>query len=245
MLFKNKIALVTGASRGIGYEAALQMGAAGAQVIAISRTQGGLEKLDDAIQAAGGKPAVLVPLDLKDFAALDRLGGTLYERFGHLDILLGNGAILGPLSPISHLEPKMFEDTLATNLTANYRLIRSLDPLLKAAKAARVAFMSSGASWNTRAYWGLYGLTKAGLDALVRSYAAELADTPIKVNVFNPGPIATKMRAQAMPGEDPLTLDSPAQAASFLLKLLSEECQETGKVLDYPSKQFKSFQHPA
>jgi NAD(P)-dependent dehydrogenase (short-subunit alcohol dehydrogenase family) len=245
MMFTDKIAVVTGASRGIGYEAALQMGAAGAQIVAIARTQGGLEKLDDAILAAGGKPAVLVPIDLKDFAALDRLGGTLYERFGHVDILLGNGAILGPLSPLSHIEPKMWEDTFAINVTANYRLIRSLDTLLKAAPAARVAFMSSGASWNTRAYWGLYGATKAAIDALVRSYAAELNDTPIKVNAFNPGPIATKMRAQAMPGEDPDTLDTPLQAAKFLLQLLSEDCKETGKLLDYPSKSFKSFQNPA
>jgi NAD(P)-dependent dehydrogenase (short-subunit alcohol dehydrogenase family) len=243
-MLKGQIAVVTGASRGIGYELALKLAAHGAHIVAVARTQGGLEALDDKIKELGGS-ATLVPMDLKDYAAIDRLGGSLYDRYGKLDIFVGNGAILGPISPIAHIEPKMWDDTIATNITANYRLIRSFDSLLKAAPAARVAFMSSAAAWKGTAYWGLYGATKAAIDALTRAYASETIDTAIRVNAFNPGPIRTKMRAQAMPGENPLTLDTAEQAAAELLSLCLPSCISHGMIFDYPSKQFLRYRAPS
>lgn len=243
-MLKNQIAVVTGASRGIGYELALKLAEKGAHIVAVARTQGGLEALDDKIKSVGGT-ATLVPLDLKDFPAIDRLGGTLYDRYGKIDIFVGNGAILGPISPLAHIEPKMWDDTIATNVTANYRLIRSFDMLLKAAPAGRVAFLSSAASWKGSAYWGLYGATKAAVDALTRAYASETVESNIRVNAFNPGPIRTKMRAQAMPGENPLTLDTAEQAAQELLQLCLPSCVAHGMIYDYPGKQFLRYRAPS
>jgi len=232
-----KIALVTGASRGIGRAVALELAKAGAHVVALARTVGGLEELDDQIQKIGGS-ATLVPLDIKDFDALDRLGASLHERFRKLDVLVGNAGQLGSLSPLGHIDPKTWDDVMAVNVTANWRLIRSLDPLLKASDAGRGVFISSGVARNVRAYWGLYAASKAALEVIVRAYAGELERTNVKVNLFNPGPIRTRMRAKAMPGEDPMTLDTPEQAAEAILQLCLPDCTESGKIYDYPKKKF-------
>ena len=232
-----KIALVTGASRGIGRATALELAKAGAHVVALARTVGGLEELDDEIQKTGGS-ATLVPLDIKDFTALDRLGASLYERFKKLDVLVGNAGQLGTLSPIGHIDPKTWDDVIAVNVTANFRLIRSLDPLLRASDAGRAVFITSGVARNVRAYWGLYAASKAALDAIVLAYAGELGKTNVKVNLFNPGPIRTRMRAKAMPGEDPLSLDTPEQAAEAILPLCLPSCMENGKIYDYRKKEF-------
>ena len=243
-----KIALVTGASRGIGRATALALAAQGAHVVAVARTQGALEALDDDIRAQNPKAsATLVPLDLADHDALDRLGQSIYERWGRLDALVGNAALLGPLSPLSHISPKIFAEVMAVNVTANWRLIRALDPLLRAAPAGRVAFLTSGVASRaeTRAYWGLYAASKAALDLLARTYAAETATTAVKVMLVNPGKMRTRMRAAAMPGEDPLTLPTPEALAPKLLQMLSPEWRETGKLYDFPTDKVLSFQDPA
>jgi NAD(P)-dependent dehydrogenase (short-subunit alcohol dehydrogenase family) len=238
-----RIALVTGASRGIGAALARALAAQGAHVVAVARTQGGLEELDDAIRAGGGT-ATLVPLDLTDYAGIDRLGGALNERYGRLDVLVGNAGTLGVLSPLGHVEPKVWDEAVAINVTANWRLIRSMDSLLRASDAGRAVFVSSGAASNIRAYWGPYAVTKAALEALARSYAAETANTPVRVNLVNPGATRTRMRAAAMPGEDPLTLDTPEQVAAEIVKLCLPDFSETGKLYDYPSRTLKSFRRP-
>jgi NAD(P)-dependent dehydrogenase (short-subunit alcohol dehydrogenase family) len=232
-----KIALVTGASRGIGRATALELAKAGAHVIALARTVGGLEELDDEIQKIGGS-ATLVPLDIKDFTALDRLGASLFDRFKKLDVLVGNAGQLGTLSPLGHIDPKTWDDVIAVNVTANFRLIRSLDPLLRASDAGRAVFITSGVARNVRAYWGLYAASKAALDAIVLAYAGELGKTNVKVNLFNPGPIRTRMRAKAMPGEDPMTLDTPEQVAEAILPLCLPSCTENGRIYDYREKRF-------
>ncbi len=234
--FEGKIALVTGASRGIGYQLALELGKRGAHVVAVARTVGGLEDLDDAIQAAGGR-TTLVPLDLKDAEGLDRLGAAIYERWGKLDILAANAGILGVLSPLGHVEPKVWDDVMAINVTANWRLIRSLDPLLRQSTAGRAIFMSSGAAHKCKPFWGPYSVSKAALEALVRTYVAETEKTAIKSNLVNPGPMRTAMRAKAMPGEDPETLPQPVEIVPYLLELLSEENTASGALFDFPSKE--------
>lgn len=232
-----KIALVTGASRGIGRAVALELAKAGAHIVATARTVGGLEELDDEIRKLGSA-ATLVPLDIKDFPALDRLGASLFERFNKLDVLVGNAGQLGSLTPVGHIEPKTWDDVMAVNLTANYRLIRSLDPLLRASDAGRAVFITSGVARHVRAYWGLYAASKAALDALVIAYAGELGKTNVKANLFSPGPIRTRMRAKAMPGEDPMTLDTPEQVAEALLPLCLPSCAVNGKIYDYRTKAF-------
>ncbi len=238
-----RIALVTGASRGIGAAVAELLAAAGAHIVAVARTTGGLEALDDRIREKGGT-ATLVPLDLMDYDGIDRLGGALYERFGKLDILVGNAGLLGPLSPLGHIDPKQWENVLAVNVTANWRLIRSMDPLLRRSDAGRAVFISSGAATNVRAFWGPYSVSKAALDALVRTYAEETRTTPVRVNLFNPGPTRTKMRAQAMPGEDPMTLPTPEEIAAHIVKLVDPALSETGMLYDAKPARFLSFQRP-
>ena len=241
---ENRIALVTGASRGIGREIAKALAAAGAHVIALARTQGGLEELDDEIKAAGGS-ATLVPLDITDFDALDRLGLSIYERWGKLDILVGNGAILGPVGPLNHIDPKNFERVMAVNVTANYRLIRSMDPLLRASDAGRAIFITSSAGSNTYAYWGCYGASKAALDLMARDWAEEIRNiTKIKVMLVNPGRTRTKMRAEAAPGEDPATLPHPSEITPHIVEMASPGWQETGKLFDFPTKKLLRFQPP-
>lgn len=242
---EGKIALVTGASRGVGAAAALALAKAGAHIVAVARTVGGLEELDDAIQADGGGGATLVPLDLKDYEGIARLGASLYERYQRLDVLVGNAGILGPVSPLGHVQPKAWDDVIAVNVSANWHLIRCMDPLLQRSEAGRVVFVSSGASWKAHAYWGPYAVSKAALDMLARTYAAETVSGRIRVNVFNPGPTRTRMRADAMPGEDPMTLDTPEQVAATIVPLCLPQFNETGKLYDYPRRKLLQFREPA
>ncbi|WP_319529097.1 SDR family NAD(P)-dependent oxidoreductase [uncultured Cohaesibacter sp.] len=241
---EGRLAVVTGASRGIGWQAALALAREGAHIVAIAKTVGALEELDDAIKAMGGA-ATLVPVDLMDYDAIDRLGAALFERWGKLDILLGNAGLLGSVSPIGHLDPvKDWDKVLGVNLTANWRLIRSLDPLLRRSDAGRALFMTSGAPHKCKPYWGIYSVSKAGLEALVRTYAGEIEQTNVKVNCFNPGPVRTGMRAKAMPGEDPMTLPHPSELAPHILECLLPECQESGRMYDFPSKSWKDYGSP-
>jgi len=228
-----KIALVTGASRGIGYATALALARDGAHVVAVARTVGGLEELDDAIRAAGGSPATLVPLDLKDYDGIARLAAALNERYRRLDILVGNAGILGPLSPLGHVPPKEWDDVIAVNVTANWHFIRTMDPLLRLSDAGRVVFLTSGVGAKPRAYWGPYAISKAALDALARTYAAETMTTNVRVNLLNPGPTRTRMRAAAMPGEDPMSLKTAEPVADKIVELCLPELQETGKLYDF------------
>src|ERR1700749_603200 len=217
---EGRVALITGASRGIGRAASLALANAGAHVILVARTVGGLEDADDDIKKAGGH-ATLVPLDLKDFAALDRLGASLYERWGKLDAFLGNAGALGAISPLSNLEPKTFQELLDVNVTANWRLIRSLDPLLRRSDAGRVLFMTSGAARKHTPFWGGYAMAKAALESLALTYAAECEGTNVRVNLLSPGPLRTAMRARAMPGEDPRSLQPPESVTPLSVDLLS------------------------
>jgi NAD(P)-dependent dehydrogenase (short-subunit alcohol dehydrogenase family) len=241
----NRIALVTGASRGIGYATALAIAKAGAHVVAVARTVGGLEELDDAIRAATGQSATLVPLDLKDYPGIDRLGQALRERFGRLDVLLGNAGILGPLSPLGHVDAKTWDEVMAVNVTANWRLICGMDPLLRLSDAGRAVFISSGVAALALAYWGPYAVSKAALETLARTYAAETATTTVRVNLFTPGPIRTRIRAQAFPGEDPMTLETADKVADSLVALCLPSMQETGKLYDYRDGKFLQFRPPS
>lgn len=229
---KDRLALITGASRGIGRAVALSLAAEGAHVILVARTVGGLEDVDDEIQKAGGK-ATLVPLDLTDYDGLDRLGATIFERWGKLDILVGNAGILGPLTPVGHISPDEWDKVMAVNVTANWRLIRSLDPLLRRSDAGRAVFVTSGAAQKCRPYWGPYSATKAALNAIVKTWANETLKTDMKINLLSPGPVATKMRAKAMPGEDPDTLTRPSDLAALFLDLVSPECTRHGDIVSY------------
>ena len=228
----DRIAVVTGASRGIGRAVALELGKAGAHVVALARTVGGLEELDDEIKASGGS-ATLVPLDMKDFPALDRLGAHIYERWGRLDILIGNAGILGKLTPIGHVEPKLWDEVMAVNVTANWRLIRSLDPLLRMAPAGRAVFMTSGAATSAPAYWGPYSVSKAALEVLVKTWAAETSKNDLAINLVNPGPIRTRMRRQAMPGEDPEALPTPEDFATAMMELVEPSLTWSGEIFDF------------
>ncbi len=224
--------MVTGASRGIGRAAAIALGAAGAHVICIARTVGGLEETDDAIVKAGGT-ATLVPLNLKDFAAIDRLGASIFERWGRLDAFLGNAGVLGVLTPLAQLDPKIFTELTDINITANWRLIRSLDPLLRQSDAGRVLFVTSGAAAKHTHYWGGYAMSKAALESLALTYAAECEVGKVKVNLLNPGAIRTAMRAKAMPGEEPSTLKRPEELAPLIVELLSPSSQKNGERINF------------
>ncbi|MBV8850786.1 MAG: SDR family NAD(P)-dependent oxidoreductase [Methylobacteriaceae bacterium] len=241
-----RVALVTGASRGIGRAIALELARSGAHVIALARTQGALEELDDDIRR-GGSEATLVPCDVKDFAALDRLGAAIYERWKKLDIFVGNAGMLGPVTPLAHVDPKQWDDVFAVNVTANWRLIRSLDALLRASETGRVVLISSGAGHKEKfaPYWGPYAVSKAALDAIVRTYAAETMNVSlVKVMAANPGPLRTRMRAQAMPGEDPQTLRTPEDFAPKVLAMCRPDWADTGKVYDFPQDRVLVFQAP-
>ena len=223
-LLSGRVALITGASRGIGRAAALAISRAGAHVILVARTVGGLEEVDDEIKQQGGE-ATLVPLDLKDFDGLDRMGAAIFERWGKLDVLLGNAGTLGIM------QPKTWDELIAVNVSANYRLLRSADPLLQRSDAGRALFISSGVARNPRPFWGGYAASKAALESLVLTYAAECASTNVKVNLFNPGATRTKMRAQAMPGEDPMSLPSPEDIAPQIVELLLPSCVKNGELI--------------
>ena len=218
---KDRIALVVGASRGIGHEAALALARAGAHMVAAARTQGALEELDDAIYAATGKHATLIPFDMVDGGAIDRLGGALFERFGRLDVWVNAAATLGAegLAPVSHADPRQFAKIERTNFTAVYRLIRSLEPLLKLSDAARVIHLTTSVATAPRAFWGAYAATKAGAEVLMKCWADETETMPIRICVLNPGGMRTQMRAQAFPGEDPETLPHPSEIAPLIIEL--------------------------
>ena len=235
-----KVVLITGASRGIGYAAGIEAAKRGAHVIAVARTVGGLEELDDAIQAIGGS-TTLVPLDLRDGEAIDRLGAAIFERWGHLDGLVANAGQLGVLSPVAHIKPDDFDKVIAVNVTANYRLLRSLDVLLRQSEAGRAVFVSSGSARSARPFWGLYAASKAALDALVKSYAGEIATTQARANIFYPGIVRTAMRAKAMPGEDPNTLPTPAEVAPRLIDMLSPSLTENGRLFDVGTGAFEDI----
>jgi NAD(P)-dependent dehydrogenase (short-subunit alcohol dehydrogenase family) len=240
----SRIALVTGGSRGIGYALAIALAREGAHVIATARTPGGLEELDDAIKAVGGT-ATLVPLELRDTEGIGRLAVALNERYGKLDILVGNAALGASNSPLDHFEPKEWETVMAVNVTANWHLIRHMHPLLLRSDAARVVFMTSGAAANPRAYRGLYSTTKGALEAMARTYANETVSTPIKVNLHAPGPTRTRMRAAVAPGEDPMTLPAAETVAETIVPMCLPSFQETGKIYDYRAAKLNSFSSPA
>jgi len=225
-----RLALVTGASRGIGAAIAKALAAEGAHVVLTARTVGGLEEVDDAIRGAGGK-ATLAPVDLTDGDKIDVLGASIFQRFGKLDILIGNAGMLGGLSPLPHVDPKAWERAFKLNVHANFRLIRSFDPLLRASDAGRAVFVTSGAARRVTPYWGVYSATKLALEQLVLTYAAEVANTNLKVNLFSPGATASRMRAEAMPGEDPASLPQPDDVAPKILPLLSPACTAHGQTL--------------
>ena len=231
--YEGRLIAITGASRGIGRAAALALAAQGAHVIAIARSQQALEDLDDEVQKAGHNALTLVPLDLKDGDGLDRLGHALYERFKKLDGVFANAGVLGPLSPLQAIRPHDWDQTLAVNLTANFRLIRSFDPLLRQSDAGRFVFVTSGAAPRPKAYWGLYGASKAGLEAMVFAYAAEAQSSSIRANLFNPGPTRTAMRKKAFPGEDPEALPTPEAVAEQAIRLLSPDYDQNGVRVDY------------
>src|ERR1700749_234270 len=240
----SRIAVVTGASRGIGYATARALAKAGAHIIAVARTQGGLEELDDEIRKDGGS-ATLVPLSITDSDGIARLGAALHERHGKIDLLLGNAGVAGPSSPLGHIDLKPWNDVIAVNLTANFQLIRCMEPLLRASDAGRAVFITAGSAQCAPGYRGPYAASKAALETLVRVWAAETASTPIRVNLFSPGPIRTRMRALVFPGEDPMTLDTPEQAAEFIVPMCLPSWTETGRFYDYKTRALLSFRAPA
>jgi NAD(P)-dependent dehydrogenase (short-subunit alcohol dehydrogenase family) len=240
----DRIALVTGASRGIGAAVALELAQAGAHVVAVARTVGGLEELDDKIKAAGSS-ATLVPLDVKDSDGIARLALTLNERYQRLDVLIGNAGVLSPLSPLAHVEPKNWDDLIAVNITANWQLIRCMHALLQRSQAGRALFLTSGVAHMGRAYWGPYAASKAALEVLVRTYAAECATTPVRANLFAPGPTRTRMYATAFPGVDPLTLPTAEDVAKAIVPLCLPNCTENGKIYNFREKRFLDFKAPA
>lgn len=225
-----RIALVTGASRGIGAAVAKRYAAEGAHVILVARTVGGLEEVDDAIRRAGGT-ATLVPLDLADGNKIDELGARLYERFGKLDILVGNAGTLGVLTPVGHMDPPVWDKVLAVNLTANWRLLRSMDPLLRRAEAGRALFVTAGVTRGVFPFWGAYAASKAALEALVKTYAAEVASFGIRANLVDPGVVRTALRAQAFPGEDPQTLPTPEAVTEVFVTLAEPSCRRNGQIV--------------
>ncbi len=229
---EGRIAVITGASRGIGRAIALRYAAEGAHVILIARTIAALEEVDDEIQALGGK-ATLVPMNLRDFDKIDQMGQALYDRFGKIDILVGNAGFLGDLTPMSHLKVKMWNEVMDTNVTANFRLIRSMEPLLKQSDAGRAIFLSSGTTKAPRAYWAAYAVSKAALENMVQTWSMELNKTNIKANLIDPGATRTRMRAQAYPGENPESLKSPEVLTDLFVELALPTCNKQGEVVRY------------
>ena len=231
----NRIAVVTGASRGLGRGIALALAKEGAHIIAMARTTGGLEELDDAIKELGGS-ATLVPADITDYAAIDRLGAAIFERWKRLDILVGNAGILGKLTPMAHVDQKLWDEVMAVNVTANFRLIRSLDPLLRASDAGRAVFVTSGLSRKCFPYWGPYSISKAALEAMVKTYAGETATTNLRANCFSPGATRTRMRSLAMPGEDPETLPTPEDVGAQVVPMCEASFSDNASVYKYAAE---------
>ncbi len=240
----DRIALVTGASRGIGAALALELANAGAHVVAVARTTGGLEELDDKIKASGGS-ATLVPLDMKDSDGIARLALAPNERYQRLEVIVGNASILSSLSPLGHIEPKDWNNLFAINVTANWQLIRCMDPLLKRAPAGRAVFVTSGLSWKNWPYCGGYAATKSALNSLAQTYAGESATTNLRVNLFNPGPTRTQMHASGWPGVDPATLPTAEEVAKTIVPLCLPSCTENGKYWDFGSGKFLQIRPPS
>ena len=229
---QDRIALITGASRGIGRAVALAFAKEGAHTILLARTRGALEALDDEIQSLGGT-CTLLPINLAKSDKIEGIGPTILDRWGKLDILVANAGILGPLSPLGHISEKDWRAVLEINVTANWRLIRTLDPLLRLSDAGRAIFVTSGASRSCRAYWGPYSVSKAALEALAKTYAKEVETTNVKANMLSPGAVATGMRAQAYPGEDPERLTQPEALTDLFIVMAAAEFDQNGKVIDF------------
>ncbi|MEM8540331.1 MAG: SDR family NAD(P)-dependent oxidoreductase [Pseudomonadota bacterium] len=238
-----RLALVTGASRGIGYQIALQMAAAGAEIIAVARTVGGLEELDDSIKANGGK-CTLVPLDLKDHDGIDRLGGVVAERWGKLDILVANAGVLGAITPVNQMKAKAFDELMNVNLTSVWRLMRTTDPLLRQSDAGRAIILSSSVAHTARAFWGPYAASKAAIEVLGRTWAAECENTSLCINIVNPGGTRTHMRAQAMPGENPDNLPTAEETARKIIPICAPDLTVAGKLWDVPTQSWKEYRIP-
>ena len=228
---EGRIALITGASRGIGAAVARRFAAEGAQLVLVARTTGGLEEVDDEVRKISGERATLVPLDLTDYAGIDNLSAALYKRFGRLDALIGNAGELGVLSPMGHIDPETWDRVIAVNLTANWRLIRSFDPLLRCSDAGRAVFVTSTVGHQVRAYWSAYSVSKAALEMMVKIYAAENTETNIRANLLNPGPTRTAMRALAMPGEDPKTVKTSDSITNEFVRLSEPACTLNGETI--------------
>jgi NAD(P)-dependent dehydrogenase (short-subunit alcohol dehydrogenase family) len=228
---KGRLALVTGASRGLGAALARRFAAEGAHLILTARTQGGLEEVDDEIRKAGGAPATLLPLDLRELDKIDQVGAAIQQRFGRLDVLVGNAAVLGRLSPLGHLDPRSWDEVMAVNLTANWRLIRSLDPLLRSSDAGRALFVTCAAARDLAAYWGAYATSKTALEALVRIYARELAITKATANLVDPGIMATALRLRAFPGEDHARLAAPESRTDAFVALAEPGSPRNGELV--------------
>jgi NAD(P)-dependent dehydrogenase (short-subunit alcohol dehydrogenase family) len=226
-----KVALITGASRGIGAAVAERFAGEGAHVVLAARTVGGLEEIDDNIRTAGGS-ATLVPLDLRDFVKIDELAAALYERYRRLDILVGNAAEFGAFTPLPHVDPKEWEEVLDLDLTANWRLIRAMDPLLRMAPAGRAIFVTSRLARDALPYCGAYAVAKAGLETMVRMYAGEVGRTTVRVNLIDPGVVRTRLRAALFPGEDPAGLPPPESVAGAFVELAVEECRRNGDIVE-------------
>ncbi len=239
-----RIALVTGASRGIGYNIAKHLSAAGAHVIAVARTVGGLEELDGEIKTGGGS-ATLVPLDLTNMSGIDHIGAVINGRWGKLDILVANAAVLGVIAPIGHVEAKMFENVVNVNITATWRLIRTVDLLLRKSDAGRAVIVSSGSAHSARAFWAPYAASKAAVEALARSWADETKNLPLRVNIFDPGTSRTAMRAQAVPDENPETVMHPSETARYILPMIDPTLTNTGQIYQIHYDRWASYQIPA
>jgi|TARA_B100000029_G_scaffold516805_1_gene634674 NAD(P)-dependent dehydrogenase (short-subunit alcohol dehydrogenase family) len=229
---ENRIALITGASRGIGAAVAKHFAAEGAHVILIARTIGGLERIDDEIKSLGGS-ATLLPCDLNDLDRIDNIGPSLLERFGRLDILIGNAAILGTMTPLTHYKTKSWEEVFDVNVHANWRLMRVAEPLLKLSDAGRAIFVTTSATKNPKAYWGAYAITKSALETMTKVWASELNNTSVRVNLLSPGPTLTKMRQTAFPGENPSTLKTPDTLGHIFLQLASPNCEAHGELIEF------------
>ena len=239
-----RVVVVTGASRGIGYFTALHAASAGAHVVALARTVGGLEELDDAIKAEGKGESTLVPLDLKDGPGIDRLGAALNERWGRCDALIANAGVLGTISPIGHTQAKAWDEVMAVNVTAVWRIARTLDPLLTTTPNARALIVSSGAAHSCKPYWGAYATSKAAIEAMARVWAGESARSHLRVNCVNPGATRTQMRAKAMPGEDPATLPEPSDVARSIVALLDPAIERNGEIYDVRTERWLRYAMP-
>lgn len=230
---QGRISVITGASRGLGAAIAKRFAGEGAHVVLVARTVGGLEEVDDAIRAEGGA-ATLVPLDLTEFDRIDEMGAALAQRFGHIDVLVGNAGILGTLSPMGHIDTQIWDQVIAVNLTANWRLIRSFDPLLRASNSGRAIFVTSGAADGAHPYWGAYAASKAALEIMVKTWAGEVTKTPVKVNLVDPGALRTSMRAEAYPGEDPMTLKEADEITDTFVELAEAVSTRHGEIIQAP-----------